>query len=171
MSGANGNGKSRLDRIEEILERHSTMLIGVDERLERQNAMLDRHSAMLDRHSAILDRHATMAVDFDVRHQAAMDRIDERLDRHRTTIADFEVRHQAAMDRIDASIERQILANEAAHERFEAEDKRLLTAQVLMNGALEKMALAMEETTDKLNGLIDIVDGFRKKADGNGKKE
>ena len=103
MGETNGNGKSRLDRIEEILERHSTMMIS-----------------------------------------------------------------------IEASIERQELANEVAHERFEAEDKRLLTAQILMNGAMQKMAvaaeatdlqmkkmaLAMEETTGKLDALIATVDGI-----------
>jgi hypothetical protein len=74
---------------------------------------------------------------------------------------------KSRLDRIEESIERQILANEAAHERFEEENKRLLTAQILMNGAMQKMAegmtsleLKMEETTGKLNALIDTVDGI-----------
>jgi hypothetical protein len=113
MDESNGSGKSRLDRIEEILERHSTMMIS-----------------------------------------------------------------------IDASIERQVLANDAAHESFQAEDKRLLTAQILMNGAMQKLVettdklvetthklvesmstleLKMEETTAKLNALIDTVDGMIRK--------
>ena len=99
MDESNGSGKSRLDRIEEILERHSTMMIS-----------------------------------------------------------------------IDASIERQVLANEAAHEFFQAEDQRLLTAQILMNGAMQKLVesmstleLKMEETTAKLNALIDTVDGMIRK--------
>jgi hypothetical protein len=106
MDESNGSGKSRLDRIEEILERHSTMMIS-----------------------------------------------------------------------IDASIERQVLANDAAHEFFKAEDQRLLTAQILMNGAMQKLVetthklvesmstleLKMEETTAKLNALIDTVDGMIRK--------
>jgi septal ring factor EnvC (AmiA/AmiB activator) len=57
-------------------------------------------------------------------------------------------------------------ANGAAHDWFEAEHKRLLTAQILMSGAMQKMAdgmisleLKMAETTDKLNALIVTVDG------------
>jgi hypothetical protein len=99
MDESNGSGKSRLDRIEEILERHSTIMIN-----------------------------------------------------------------------IDASIERQVLANEAAHEFFQAEDQRLLTAQILMNGTMQKLVesmatleLRMEETTAKLNALIDTVDGIIRK--------
>jgi len=71
-------------------------------------------------------------------------------------------------------IERQMLANEAAHEQFIAENRRLLTAQILMNGAMQKMNGAMqrmaegmvsleskmEETMGKLNALIDTVDGI-----------
>ena len=116
VSGTNGQDKSRLDRIEEILERHSTIMVNIDKTLER---------------------HSTLIVS------------------------------------IEASIERQERANEAAHQRFEEEDKRLLTAQILMNGAMQKMAdamqdmwkgmrsleLKMEETTGKLNALIATVDG------------
>jgi hypothetical protein len=74
---------------------------------------------------------------------------------------------KSRLDRIEAMIERQERANEVAHELFQAEDKRLLTAQILMSGAMQKMAegmtsleLKMEETTGKLNGLIDTVDGI-----------
>jgi hypothetical protein len=125
MSETNGQSKSRLDRIEEILERHSTILVGID---------------------ASIERHSTIMV------------------------------------RIDASIERQVLANEAAHALFQEEDKRLLTAQILMNGAMQKMndavqkmadgmtslELKMEETTGKLNALIATVDGIiRRPPDSN----
>ena len=85
------------------------------------------------------------------------------------------------MVRMETLIERQERANEAAHERFEEEDKRLLTAQILMNGAMQRMAdamqkmheamqkaadgmtsleLKMEETTGKLNALMETVDGI-----------
>ena len=101
-----------------------------------------------------------------------LDRIEKILDRHSTMIIDIEQRHSDAMDRIEASIERQVLANEAAHERLEREDKRLLTAQILMNGAMQKMAegmtsleLKMEETTGKLNVLIETVDGVNRPKD------
>src|SRR5580698_6727616 len=117
VSGTNGQDRPRLDRIEDILERHSTIMVNIDATLER---------------------------------------------------------HSAFMVSIDASIERQERANEAAHQRFEEEDKRLLTAQILMNGAMQKMAdsiqkmvdgmtsleLKLEETTGKLNALIETVDGI-----------
>jgi hypothetical protein len=117
VSGTDGQDRPRLDRIEDILERHSTIMVNIDATLER---------------------------------------------------------HSAFMVSIDASIERQERANEAAHQRFEEEDKRLLTAQILMNGAMQKMAdsiqkmvdgmtsleLKLEETTGKLNALIETVDGI-----------
>lgn len=88
--------------------------------------------------------------------QSRFDRIEAILERHSTMIVS-----------IDASIERQIAANEAAHDRFEAEHQRLLTAQILMNGAMQKMAdgmtsleIKMEEATEKLNALIVTVDGI-----------
>jgi hypothetical protein len=101
--------------------------------------------------------------------QSRLDRIEANLDRQSALIVT-----------IEASIERQERANEAAHERFEAEDKRLLTAQILMNAALEKtniavekmvdgmitLELKMQETTEKLNALISTVDGIIRKPDG-----
>ena len=101
---------------------------------------------------------------------------------------------KSRLDRIEELIERQERANQAAHEQFQAEDKRLLTAQILMNGAMQEMNGAMQkmadgmisleskmeettgklnalteltgETTGKLNALIDTVDGMiRKKVD------
>jgi hypothetical protein len=91
-----------------------------------------------------------------------------------------ETNGQSRLDRIEAIIERQERKNEAAHERFEEEDKRLLTAQILMNSALEKtniavekmvdgmitLELKMQETTEKLNALISTVDGIIRKPDG-----
>ncbi|MGA2713585.1 MAG: hypothetical protein ABSG41_10815 [Bryobacteraceae bacterium] len=100
--------------------------------------------------------------------QSRLDRIEAILERHSTMIVS-----------IEASIERQERANEVAHERFEAEDKRLLTAQILMNSAMERtniavekmvngmisLELKMEETTGKLNALINTVDGIIRKSD------
>jgi hypothetical protein len=123
-----------------------------ESRLDRIEALLDRHSNMFVVSDAAMERHSAMIASTD----AAMER-------HSTMIVSIE----AAMERIDASIDRQILANEAAHERFAAEDKRLLTAQILMNSAMQKMAdgmisleVKMEETTGKLNALIATVDGL-----------
>jgi serine/threonine protein kinase len=71
--------------------------------------------------------------------KSRLDRIEEVLDRHSSMVVS-----------IEAMIERSERANEAAHERFEEEDKRLLTAQILMNGALQKLA----EATQKVDGII-----------------
>jgi X-X-X-Leu-X-X-Gly heptad repeat protein len=102
--------------------------------------------------------------------QSRLDRIEAILERHSTMIVS-----------IEASIERQERANEKAHDLFKEEDKRLLTSQILMNDAMTKMAdgmtkmtdslqkmadgmtkleVKMEETTGKLNALIDTVDGI-----------
>jgi hypothetical protein len=100
--------------------------------------------------------------------QSRLDRIEAILESHSTMIVS-----------IEASIERQERANEVAHERFKEEDKRLLTAQILMNAALEKtniavekmgdgmitLELKMQETTEKLNALISTVDGIIRKSD------
>jgi hypothetical protein len=131
----------------------------------------------MDRMEEMLDRHSTMMVDLEMRHHEAALRNDEAF-----------ARHNGAITRIDAMIERQVLANEIAHDEFKAGFKSLLSAQILMNGAMEKFAdtsekmgqsvekltqtvdklgqrfatleFKMEETTDKLNGLIHTVDGF-----------
>ena len=81
---------------------------------------------------------------------------------------------ESRLDRIEALIEHaekvnaeRARVNETAHERFEEGHRQLLTAQILMNGAMQKMAdgmisleAKMEETTGKLNALIDTVDGI-----------
>jgi hypothetical protein len=89
-----------------------------------------------------------------------LDRIENLIERHGTMIIDIEQRNANTIAAINEIVARTERANEAAHERFEAEDKRLLTAQILMNGAMQKMALAMEETTGKLDALIKTVDGI-----------
>jgi hypothetical protein len=92
--------------------------------------------------------------------ETRLDRIEKMLESHGTMIIDIEQRNAAAIAAIDEIVTRAERANEAAHERFAEEDKRLLTAQILMNGAMQKMALAMEETTGKLDALINTVDGI-----------
>jgi hypothetical protein len=65
------------------------------------------------------------------------------------------------LDRIERLLAESIVRNEAAHEEFEREHKRLLTAQVLFQENLAAfqadMNIKMAETTDKLNALIDLV--------------
>ncbi len=113
--------------------------------------------------------------------KSRLDRIEEVLDRHSAMLVSMEKTNREGHERFLAE-------NQAAHDRFEEEHKRLLTAQILMNGALQKLAetteklaetteklaettdrvvigldrleLKMEETTDKLNGLIATVDGI-----------
>jgi hypothetical protein len=98
--------------------------------------------------------------------RSRLDRIEELLERH----SSFHIEHEMRMARIEALIERQELANEAARERFNEEGQRLLTAQNLMNGAMQNMAEGMralelktEETTEKLNALIHTIDGMNGK--------
>ena len=71
----------------------------------------------LDRIEAILDRHSNMFVGADAameRHRTVMASIEAAMERHRTMIVSID----AGMDNINKSIDRQILANEAAHQRF-----------------------------------------------------
>jgi hypothetical protein len=88
--------------------------------------------------------------------ETRLDRIEKLLEGHGRMLVD----HDLAIAAISEIVTRAERANEAARERFEEEDKRLLTAQILMNGAMQKMALAMEETTGKLDALINTVDGI-----------
>ena len=92
-----------------------------------------------------------------------LDRIEKLLEGHGRMLVDHDLAmaaHATAMNAHDVAIRRidEMLARSL--ERFEAEDKRLLTAQILMNGAMQRMALAMEETTGKLDALIKTVDGI-----------
>lgn len=79
------------------------------------------------------------------------------------------VTHEMEMAEIREQHYRTVAANNQARDEFQAEHGRLLTSQVLMNEALQKMARAAEildvkmaETTDKLNALIDFVQSQRK---------
>lgn len=65
---------------------------------------------------------------------------------------------EARLDRLERLFAVYAERNEAAHEAFEDEHKKLLTAQVLMTQAMEKVELKLAEATDKLNALITIVD-------------
>jgi hypothetical protein len=62
------------------------------------------------------------------------------------------------LDRIEAALER--FAQD--HEEFREEHKRLLTAQILMQDRMDKSFAKfderMSEVTDKLNGVIGVVD-------------
>jgi len=97
--------------------------------------------------------------------------VEEKLNQHSRMRVGHELasaRHEEALTRLEAIVAKAELANEQAREEFKAEDKRLLTAQILMNGAMAKMATAMEETTEKLNALIRTVDGVIRKPSSEG---
>jgi hypothetical protein len=64
------------------------------------------------------------------------------------------------MDRMERLLEAYIQHNERAHENFEREHKDLLTAQVVLSGHMDELSVKMGEVTDKLNGLIGVMDDF-----------
>jgi len=65
---------------------------------------------------------------------------------------------ETRMDRMERLLEAYIQHNERAHENFEREHKDLLTAQVVLSGHMDELSVKMAEVTDKLNGLIGVVD-------------
>jgi hypothetical protein len=67
------------------------------------------------------------------------------------------------MDRMERLLEAYIQHNERAHENFEREHKDLLTAQVVLSGHMDELSVKLAEVTDKLNGLIGVVDDFIKR--------
>ena len=64
------------------------------------------------------------------------------------------------MDRMERLLEAYIQHNERAHENFEREHKDLLTAQVVLNGHMDELSVKMAEVTEKLTGLIGVMDDF-----------
>ena len=71
------------------------------------------------------------------------------------------------MTRVEDTISRMVAANATAHERYEAEDKRLLTAQIFVTDALRKISSAVDrmvevntETSLGLDRLTLRVDGL-----------
>ncbi len=76
---------------------------------------------------------------------------------------------ESRLDRIEKILEAGLLRNEAAHEEFEREHGRLLTAQVLLNDSMKQhgenmsaLELRMAETTDKLNALFELMNRRRR---------
>ncbi len=67
---------------------------------------------------------------------------------------------ETRMDRMERLLEAYIQHNERAHANFEREHKDLLTAQVVLSGHMDELSVKMAEVTDKLNGLIGIMDDF-----------
>lgn len=61
---------------------------------------------------------------------------------------------KSRLDRIEEMIERQERANEAAHARFEAEDQRLLTAQILMHDAMKKVNDSLAKAEETTNAAV-----------------
>ena len=71
------------------------------------------------------------------------------------------------LDRVERLLEAFIQHNQRAHENFEREHKDLLTAQVVLTGRMDELtghmnelSVRVAEVTDKLNGLIGVVDDF-----------
>ena len=60
------------------------------------------------------------------------------------------VNHDLAIAAINEIVTRAERANEAARERFEEEDRRLLTAQILMNGACRRWPLLCKKRRESL---------------------
>ena len=67
---------------------------------------------------------------------------------------------ESRMDRMERLLEAYIQHNERAHENFEREHKDLLTAQVVLSGHMDELSVKIAEVTDKLNGLIGVMDDF-----------
>ena len=74
-------------------------------------------------------------------------------------MADTNGQGKSRLDRIEEMIELGEARNQAAHERFEAEFRHLLTAQILMTDNMNKLELKMLETTEKMDALIRVADG------------
>jgi transcriptional regulator GlxA family with amidase domain len=64
---------------------------------------------------------------------------------------------ESKLDRSEQLLAESIVRREVAHEEFEREHKRLLTAQVLFQDDVRTLDLKMAETTEKLNALIDLM--------------
>jgi hypothetical protein len=64
---------------------------------------------------------------------------------------------ESRLDNLEKVLNAGLLRNEAAHEEFEREHKRLLTAQVIFQDNLNILEVKMAETTDKLNALIELM--------------
>jgi hypothetical protein len=70
---------------------------------------------------------------------------------------------ESRLDRLERLLEQHVIENHDAHVSFMQEHKLLLTAQVVMTDKMSELETKMLETTDKLNALIDTVDGLIKR--------
>ncbi len=69
---------------------------------------------------------------------------------------------ESRLDRMEKILEAGLLRHEAAHEEFEREHERLLTAQVIFQENLNILELERAETTDKLNALTERMNHRRR---------
>jgi len=97
--------------------------------------------------------------------ESRLDRIERMLELHvesnQRAHEEFEQRLQRSNEGFDRRLDRQ-------REEFDREHKVLLTAQVLLVGHMRELDVKMAETTDKLNGLIAVIDDFIRR---NGKEK
>jgi hypothetical protein len=130
----------------------SVRLDRIDESLRKQNELLDRHSSML----VDLDiRHEAARQEYEARIRAAEKRHEESV-REREA---WNAAHTAALDRIEALMNRQLLAAEKHHDEFATEHKELLAAQVVMNAQIDRTSASLEKLITKLDGLSNRFNG------------
>jgi glycyl-tRNA synthetase beta subunit len=83
-----------------------------------------------------------------------------RVAEQNTRMAEIQVKQESRMAEIQAKHESRLNDHEEALLDHEEEHRRLLRAQVLIADELRETAAAQRETTEKLNGLIAVVDDF-----------
>lgn len=110
-----------------------------------------------------LDRIERIIEDLAIKHEAVASTAAEYFSR----IAQREEAHQARMAEIEAKHEARMNEHEEALLDHEEEHRRLLRAQVLIADELRETSVAqrrteqnLAEATEKLNGLIGVVDDF-----------
>jgi len=103
-----------------------------------------------------LDRIERILESVAVKHDALASTAAEFFSR----LADQQARHEARMAEIQAKHESRLNDHEEALVDHEEEHRRLLRAQVLIADELRETVAAQRETTEKLNGLIAVVDDF-----------
>jgi chromosome segregation ATPase len=105
---------------------------------------------------------------------ARLDRIERSIEALAATaaelfsqVAERQAEHEARMQELEAKHAARLNDHEETLLNHEEEHRRLLRAQVLIADDLRETAAAqrkteqqLAETTEKLNGLIDVVDDF-----------
>lgn len=96
-----------------------------------------------------------------------LDRIERSIEALTTTAAEFfgkladqQAQHEGRMAELEARHQARLNNHDEALLDYDEEHRRLLRAQVLIADELRETAAAQRETSEKLNGLIAVVDGF-----------